>query len=305
MIPILLKYRLTDETQRGILIIPHGVYGTIPFFPGGGAKVSQQKSVQYVKANRIFTSLRRYAWLFVFLVALGGLIIPHLGLLIIPMMCTLAIMGLFRGKHWCGNYCPHGSLFDGLLLKWSRNKRIPLFFRHKLTMAALFVWFMFMLGSRLVQVFNTWGAEPFWESLGAVFVTNYLMVTVAGTILALLVSSRTWCSVCPMGTFSALLYALGTRLGLNRGTDKKITLHSPHLCRECGHCSRVCPLQLEPYKQLDEHNQVSEAMCIRCSTCVEHCPIRVLSLRGQEEARGLMNPGDHDSHDRDSSCIAP
>ena len=66
----------------------------------------------YIKANRTFSTIRKYAWIFTVLVAIGGLWEPKLGLLVILIMMGLTITAFFTGRYWCGNFCPHGSLFD-------------------------------------------------------------------------------------------------------------------------------------------------------------------------------------------------
>ncbi len=242
----------------------------------------------YINTNRIFTPIRKYAWLFLFLVAFGGLWYPKLGLLIIPVMLTLGVLGFFKGKYWCGNLCPHGSLFDRFIMPVSRNKKIPAFFRSRAMVVLAFSWFMYMLTQRLILVFGLWGATPFWDRLGYIFVMNYLMVTIVGTILAVLISTRTWCSFCPMGTFQILSYKLGKLMGVNKKTDKKVTVCSIEKCHTCGKCARVCPMQLNPYLEFTENNQLDHEMCIRCSTCVENCPAGILTLANIDDASKAM-----------------
>lgn len=238
----------------------------------------------YIKANRIFTPVRKYAWLFIPPVAFGGLWYPKLGLLIIPLMITLAVTGFFKGKYWCGNFCPHGSLFDSIIMRFSTNRRIPSFLKSKITMALMFSWFMYIIISRLIKVFQIFGSAAFLDKLGYVFVINYLAVTIIGTILAFIVSPRAWCSFCPMGTLEILSYKLGKLLGANRKTDEKITAARVEKCHSCGKCSRVCPMQLTPYLEFSEKNQFDHEACIRCSTCVYNCPAGILSLSSEEEA---------------------
>ncbi len=62
-------------------------------------------SNKYIKTNRAFTTLRKYAWLFTVLVALGGLWEPKLGLLVILIMAGLTVTSFFKGRYWCGNVC--------------------------------------------------------------------------------------------------------------------------------------------------------------------------------------------------------
>jgi NAD(P)H-flavin reductase/NAD-dependent dihydropyrimidine dehydrogenase PreA subunit len=245
-------------------------------------------SSYYIKTNRIFTPLRKYAWLFIFLVAFGGLWFPKLGLLIIPVMLTLGILGFFKGKYWCGNLCPHGSLFDYIILPVSRNKNIPAFLKSRPMIIIAFAWFMYMLTQRLVKVFAIYGTASFLDRLGFVFVMNYLMVTIAGSLLAFFVSPRTWCSFCPMGTFEVLMYKLGKLLRLNQQTDRRVSVAAIDKCHKCATCARVCPMHLEPYLEFSSKSQFESEACIRCATCIECCPAGILSFSNADEAAAAI-----------------
>lgn len=249
-----------------------------------GKAVCSNMDSFYIKTNRIFTPIRKYAWLFVPLVAIGGLWYPKLGLLMIPLMLALAVLGFSKGKYWCGNLCPHGSLFDSIIMPLSINRKIPSFLKHKIAAALAFTWFMYMLVSRLINVFSIFGSATFIDKLGFIFVINYLVVTIVGTLLAFFVSPRAWCSFCPMGTLEILSYKLGKLLRANKKTDEKITAARTEMCHTCGKCSRVCPMQLTPYLEFNENNQFDDEACIRCSTCVANCPAGILSLNNEEKA---------------------
>lgn len=239
----------------------------------------------YQKTNRVFTKFKNYSWIMVPIIAFGGMFIPKLGLLLIPIMLTLVVLGFLKGKYWCGNLCPHGSLFDKILLPLSPNSKIPNFLTSKYMKTAFFIFYMVMFSSRLVKAFESWGSMSFLDKLGFVFAANYLIPTIVGSTLALFVNPRSWCTFCPMGTFEQLAYKLGTLTGLNRKTDKKVTAAQPEKCTQCGKCSRVCPMQIVPYLELSvEHNQLSNEDCIRCSTCVYNCPLGVLTLANADEA---------------------
>lgn len=251
----------------------------------------------YLKTNRVFTPLRKYAWLFIVLTALGGLWYPKLGLLIVPVMLFLAVLGFMKGKYWCGNYCPHGSLFDQYISILSLNKKIPPLFKSTVFRVLAFSWFGYMLTIRLVRVAALWGDLPFWDRLGFIFVMNYLVVTIAGTILAFLVSPRSWCSFCPMGTLQKITYTLGKWTGSNLGTDVNITVSSPDMCHSCATCARVCPMQLEPFKHFGPDNQFISDECIRCSSCVTYCPAGILTLETKAGAAELVAAVDTEGYE--------
>ena len=240
-----------------------------------------------IKTTRTFSSLRRYAWIFTLTVAFGGLWYPRLGLLVFGVIFALTAMSLFKGRYWCGNYCAHGSLFDQILLPFSRNGQLPGILKSKIVRAIVFTWFMYNLTSKFIRVSSLWGQWMFWDRLGFVFVASYLMVTVAGGLLGLLVTPRTWCQFCPMGTMQLGMYRLGKFLGWTRKYDRMISIEDTDKCHKCAKCARVCPMQLTPYTEFSQNNQFEHDACIRCLTCVENCPAKILTLSTAVEAEQI------------------
>lgn len=236
-----------------------------------------------IKHKRTFSVIRDYGWLFTFLVAIGGLFVPKLGLLVLLIMLSLTIMSFFKGRYWCGNFCPHGSLFDKLLLPPSFNRKIPDFFKSKFMIVAFFIFFMYNWARRLISIFGLWGSYDFLDRLGMLFVNTYLMVLIVGGLTAILVTPRFWCQFCPMGTMQKISYGISkklrSRLVSIEDYDKKLTISDRDKCKECGKCSFVCPFQLEPHKNFDENNEFNDINCIKCSTCVAACPLKILEIK--------------------------
>ena len=233
-----------------------------------------------IKTNRTFTVWRKYGWLLTFIIAIGGLFEHKIGL-IVPffIMPGLMITSLFDGRFWCGNVCPHGSWYDSILLRYSKNKEIPRGFKNTVTIVIVFVIFIFILGSRVFKVFSNFLSLDLWDKFGFIFVTTYLVVLLISTALALFISPRTWCQFCPMGSMQKLLGKLGEETKISKNTDKKLTIIDRNACIKCEKCARVCPMQLKPYLEFDENNKFEDINCIKCKTCVNNCPKNILEIK--------------------------
>ena len=158
----------------------------------------------FIKKNRTFTLLRKYAWIYTVLVALGGLWFPKLGLTVPLIILGLTISSLFMGKYWCGNICAHGSLFDAVLLPFSKNKAFPKIMKNRYFISLIFLFFGFNITRRMLMLQDFWGRASFWDQLGMIFVGTYLVVTILGSLLGVFFAPRTWCTFCPMGTIQRL-----------------------------------------------------------------------------------------------------
>jgi len=244
-----------------------------------------------IKTNRTFNFIRRWAWLITVIVALGGQFWPYLGLVVPLIILALLITSFLKGRYWCGNFCPHGSLYDQIILPISRNDKIPEILKSKPFVALAFIFFGFNMGRRFLAVFQQ--TEGLLARTGFIFSNTYLMVLVVGGLLGVIFSPRSWCQFCPMGTMQLFSYKLGKTFGITSTTDQLITAESPDLCHSCANCSRVCPMQLEPHKSFQENNnQFENEKCIRCNTCVENCPSGILQLATPTEADSIEEAAD-------------
>ena len=240
-----------------------------------------------IKTERVFTIMRKYGFLFTLFVAIGGLWEPKLGLLVIPVMLGLILFSFYKGRYWCGNICAHGSLFDSVLIRVSRNKKIPSIFKSKALSIIFLGLFSFKLISKFIKVAGLYGTASFFDKMGLVFVSSYIMVSIVGGILAIVVAPRTWCNFCPMGVMQKISYKVGKKLKVTESTDEKVTAAKSEMCHKCGKCSRVCPMQLTPYTKFGDNNQFDDSNCLKCSTCVVNCPAGILTINNEKVAEIL------------------
>lgn len=228
------------------------------------------------------TRWQETAWILVPIIAFGGLWFHKLGLLLLPIMATLIVLGFRNGKYWCGKLCPHGSLYDAILARWTpRNHRSSRFLDARWVQGGFFAFYMFMFARRLMLVIPLWGTLTFWDKLGFLMAVNYLMPTIIGSALAILVRRRAWCSICPMGTMQKISHSLGSAMKLNLATDKRVTMTDLSACRSCGLCQRACPMGIS----LPIEGQLTSSECIKCEACIVACPTGVLAMQSVEDAR--------------------
>ena len=199
----------------------------------------------------------------ILLVFIGvGIIYPAIGLIAIICMLAPVLLAPFKGRYWCGNFCPRGSFYDNVIAKISPKKPIPAFFRSK--GFRVFMVF-FIIGIFTIQMYYAWGNL---SAMGAVFVRIILITTIVGIVLGVIYHQRTWCSFCPMGTLASW-FSSG---------KKPMPLQVEKSCVNCKICTTACPLQLSPYTAKEMTEGFTHSDCLKCSRCVEKCPKKALSF---------------------------
>ncbi len=220
--------------------------------PLGGAKQEWKglkKMNKKIKSNLFYILL-------VYLAV--GFIYPAIGMIALICMVAPVIIAPSKGRYWCGNYCPRGNFYDNVVSRMSNQKSIPRVFRSK-GMRLFSVVFIMTVFS--FQMYYAWGNL---SEMGAVFLRIIFATTVVGVVLGLLYHRRTWCSFCPMGTLA------------NWVSKESMPLKVDNTCVSCKLCSKVCPLQLEPYKAKGTY--FTESDCLKCNRCVNQCPKKALSF---------------------------
>ncbi len=141
-------------------------------------------------------------WLF-FLIAVGGLFYPLLGLLMPLMMVFLLGLSYFKARYWCGNLCPRGAFLDIFLSAFTRNRPWPRFFNKPWFRWGFFVFFMSVF---TVRMGFAWGS---WLAVGSLFVNLCVVTSIFAIITGALTRPRAWCAICPMGTLQENLGKIG------------------------------------------------------------------------------------------------
>jgi ferredoxin-type protein NapH len=200
-------------------------------------------------------------WIMVVFLAIG-FYYPAVGILALICMLGPVIMSFYRGRFWCGNFCPRGSFYDAVVSRISPHREIPAFFRHPW-------WRLFMVGFIMVmfsiQAYFAWGSM---EAMGMVFIRLILVTTAVGLVLGVIFHQRTWCSFCPMGTMAHWVSA----------SRRKRPLMVADSCVGCQACAKVCPLQLQPFTAKGQAAGFVHSDCLKCGRCVAICPKQALSF---------------------------
>lgn len=204
-----------------------------------------------------------YLILLIYIVA--AIFYPILGIIAIVCMIAPIAMSLFKGRYWCGHYCPRGSYYDKLISKISRNKEIPHFIRNRYFRAFALFFIFAMFG---IQIYFAWND---WSAIGRVFWNIIVITTVVGTILGIIYSPRAWCTFCPMGTLSSMVTPRKHKTSFKN-------IHVAENCVSCKLCTKACPMQLNPYKSKGTQNGMLDSDCIKCGKCIPKCPKGSLTM---------------------------
>lgn len=197
-----------------------------------------------------------YKWLLglimVTVIALGWRF-PLLGF-IVPVAMTAGIIGGFMKGRWvCGNACPRGSFLDSWFSLVSGDREFP-----SMLKSTKFRWTILsaLMGFMVFRLIQNPKSIDHW---GIVFWQMCTVTTIAAVGLGVRYSSRSWCSICPVGTLA------GT------AGEGKHNLQVASSCKACGLCEKNCPMQLEVARY--RHTGKSEERdCIKCSECIYACP---------------------------------
>ncbi|MDK2822078.1 MAG: hypothetical protein PWP31_2043 [Clostridia bacterium] len=205
----------------------------------------------------------KWYWPILMIFILAGLFYnPAIGLFALICMISPIIVGISKGRMWCGRFCPRGSFLDQILSKVGNpNRKIPKLFKNPLTRWVIFILLMSYMG---YNVYLT-GGNIF--GIGRVLFKMVLITTIAGIVLGYFYNVRSWCKICPMGSLAMIVSK----------KNEYLVQVNPDICKNCGICSKNCNFEI-PVNSFKISGQVEDPDCLKCSTCVSSCPVGALKL---------------------------
>ncbi|ACL75012.1 4Fe-4S binding protein [Ruminiclostridium cellulolyticum] len=215
--------------------------------------------------NTIKSFVHKWAWLLLIFFCIVGLVYPKAGIAAIICMLAPVAVSFFRGRMWCGNFCPRGSMNDILISKISRNKKIPRIMKN---MWFRLIFLVVLMGAFTVQFSFAWGDMV---QVGQVFVRMILITTGLTIVLGVIFSHRAWCVICPMGTMASLITKAG-----NSSRVKNVAFDKQR-CVSCNLCTKSCPMEIDVLN-FKSKGEVTHSDCLKCGECVVKCPKDVLEI---------------------------
>lgn len=208
--------------------------------------------------------VRSWLWmLLIGFVVFGWLVDTDFGFIALICMTAPILFAIFRGRLWCGWFCPRGSFFDHLIKKVSLNRKIPPIMLKPWFRAVVFT---VLMGGMIIQLWATGGDT---QKIGMVILRLITFTTIVGVILGVFIHPRSWCVICPVGSLSTWF---------GRG---KYQLEISSTCIGCKKCVKACPVQIAPVKYRSEQEDlelVTDPNCLKCERCVATCPKKALSF---------------------------
>lgn len=206
--------------------------------------------------------MQKYLFWPVIIFLIVGWFYPIVGVLALIIAPIPPLFALTKGRYWCGNYCPNGSMFDHIGGRLSRHRPIPKIFTNiylriiiMISVIGIFIW----------RLQENWGN---WSSIGQLMVTMITSGSVTFIIAGAFFHERLWCAVCPVGTMTKLI---------SPNTETRV--YVSNACTTCKMCSVACPLRLKPYLYRGNIEGITDADCMKCGSCARICHIKAIEIK--------------------------
>ena len=191
---------------------------------------------------------------------------PLFGLVVLIVVVSGLMVSIFRGRYFCGNWCPRGAFLDSLPVSVSAWRDLPLLFKNRwFRWTVVIVLFSVMIGRGLQNS----GSIGHW---GSVFWQMCLITTAVALVLMVVYRPRAWCAICPVATLQGTL----------GGQRYRWTLKPT--CQSCGLCEKHCPLSISIVGSLPA-GHIESSDCLKCGRCQEVCPVNALESPGKKICR--------------------
>lgn len=216
--------------------------------------------------EKISKVIHKWVWILLIMFCVIGIFYPIIGLAALICMLAPSVVAIFKGRMWCGNFCPRGSFNDIILSKISKKRNVPKFLKSrwfKLTFLAL------VMGAFTLQIIFVWGSVV---AISFVFVRMIIITTIITIILGITYNQRTWCMICPMGTMAHYV----AKLELVKSKLRHVVFDKDK-CIDCRICSKSCPIGVDVLSHKNA-GKVIDADCLKCSVCVDKCPKKSLYI---------------------------
>jgi polyferredoxin len=210
--------------------------------------------------------VHNWAWILLVGFCVVGLIYPIIGAVAIICMLSPVVVAFFRGRLWCGNFCPRGSFNDIILSKISLENKMPNFMKTK-WFKLLFL--VILMSAFIIQLALSGGNAVV---IGIIFVRMIVITTILTIALGIVYHHRAWCTICPMGTMAHYV----SRLKISKNNAKHVSFVADD-CVNCRLCTKSCPMSIDVLSHKN-NSKVLDGDCLKCNICVEKCPKKALDI---------------------------
>lgn len=210
--------------------------------------------------------VHEWAWVLLVAFCVVGVIYPVIGAIALVCMLAPVVVAFFKGRMWCGNFCPRGSFNDNILSKISLKNKMPHFMK---TNWFKLLFLVVLMSAFAVQLAFAWGSAV---AIGAVFVRMIIVTTLITIGLGIAYNHRAWCTICPMGTMAHYV----AKMESSKKQAKHVTFVADS-CVNCKLCTKSCPMDIDVHT-FKCNGKVLDGDCLKCNVCVEKCPKKSIHI---------------------------